>query len=86
MDASGNIFGSTDAGGNATVSGGAGLIWEYDGTTVAPIYKFCPTAGCSDGQYPFSGVILDASGDLWGTTNLGGSGSPADGVIFELTP
>ncbi len=66
MDAFGNIFGSTDAGGNSTITGGAGLIWEYNGTTVAPIYKFCPAPGCFDGQYPDSGVILDASGDLVG--------------------
>ena len=50
------------------------------------------TAG-NDGGHPFSGVIPDKTGALYGTANLGGSGLNPDargifgcGVVFKLTP
>jgi uncharacterized repeat protein (TIGR03803 family) len=37
-----------------------------------------------DGKYPLGGVLLDKSGNLFGTTNTGGSGY--NGTVFELSP
>ena len=37
-----------------------------------------------DGQSPYAGVILDAAGNLYGTTYLGGTLNV--GTVFELTP
>ena len=39
----------------------------------------------SDGSWPTGGVILDASGNIYGTTSLGGS-SGNNGVVWEITP
>ena len=47
------------------------------------LYNFC----CANGAIP-SGVIFDAAGNLFGTTESGGSldcGSPGCGTVFELT-
>ena len=44
------------------------------------LYTF---SGQSDGQYPETTLINDASGALYGATIRGGSG---DGVVFKLTP
>jgi uncharacterized repeat protein (TIGR03803 family) len=77
-DAAGNLYGTTQGGGNAY----GGTIFEIapDGTETV-LYTF---QGTSDGQYPMGGVLMDASGDLYGTTNWGGTYSW--GTIFKLTP
>jgi uncharacterized repeat protein (TIGR03803 family) len=36
------------------------------------------------GGYPYSGVILDSAGNLYGTASNGGKGS--NGLVFKLTP
>jgi len=43
------------------------------------IYSF---VGGADGAYPESDLIVDAAGNLYGTTNRGGTGC---GTVFELT-
>ena len=40
----------------------------------------------SDGSLPFSGLTIDAKGNLYGTTDTGGTGEFADGTVFKLTP
>src|ERR1700722_3862210 len=40
----------------------------------------------TDGSFPFGGLTLDARGDLYGTTDSGGSGAFAEGTVFKLTP
>ena len=49
------------------------------GYTEKVLYSF---SGGSDGAYPVSGLIADANGDLFGTTNAGGSQNA--GTVFEL--
>jgi uncharacterized repeat protein (TIGR03803 family) len=51
------------------------------GQTETVIYSF---PGGSDGSMPQGGVVADAKGNLYGTTEVGGAGS--GGVVFELTP
>jgi len=87
IDSSGNIFGTSAAGGSsAHVTGGAGTVWEYSGTTFSVLHTFCTGTGCVDGQSPDSGVINDASGNLYGPTASGGDGLNGDGVLYETTP
>ena len=53
-----------------------GWIWlDY-----APLYDF---AGGSDGANPLGNVILDANGNIFGTTSAGGA--YGYGVVFEIT-
>lgn len=55
----------------------------------ASLYSF---RGAPDGQEPLSALIADRYGNLFGTTNLGGTGSCSDGfgngcgTVFELSP
>jgi hypothetical protein len=89
MDA-GHLYGTT-ANGGAQHSGTAfELIPNAARTdwTETVLYSFCTKANCTDGQYPYAGLIMDAAGHLYGTTSLGGahgnSTAFSGGTVFEL--
>jgi uncharacterized repeat protein (TIGR03803 family) len=73
-----NLYGMTTAGGAFDL----GTVFKLDKAgTETILYSF---AGGTDGEYPdLSGVIPDASGNLYGTTENGGD-SNNDGTVFEL--
>jgi len=82
VDAAGNLYGTTTQGGTY----GQGTVFELtpnsDGTwTESVLYSF---TGGSDGGTPWSGVIFDKIGNLYGVTGYGGA--HRYGVIFKLTP
>jgi uncharacterized repeat protein (TIGR03803 family) len=48
-----------------------------------------PQVGGPDGGEPLSAVVLDSAGNLYGTTQIGGTAAKCGngcGVVFELTP
>jgi uncharacterized repeat protein (TIGR03803 family) len=83
MDADGNLYGTTAAGGNMEDCAdiGCGTVFEVapDGTETV-LYAFKG----SDGQSPVGGVIADSAGNLYGTTLYGGT--MGSGTAFELMP
>ncbi|MFZ0137241.1 MAG: choice-of-anchor tandem repeat GloVer-containing protein [Candidatus Sulfotelmatobacter sp.] len=91
-DASGNLYGTTFDGGIHDVSGDGGTVFELTPSgaayTETVLYSFCaqssPTIACTDGSPPQGGLIEDASGNLYGTTNGGGPNSY--GTVFKLSP
>jgi uncharacterized repeat protein (TIGR03803 family) len=48
------------------------------------LYNFCSLTGCADGSYPHAGLVMDASGNLYGATATGGA--YFQGTVFKLTP
>jgi uncharacterized repeat protein (TIGR03803 family) len=84
-DASGNIYGTTYFGGAYN----NGTIFKLDARgNETVLHSF---TGGSDGAYPFGALIIDASGNLYGTAQLGGdttcdASHGGCGVVFELTP
>jgi uncharacterized repeat protein (TIGR03803 family) len=50
------------------------------------VYTFCSQANCTDGATPNPNLIVDESGNVYGTTQQGGDRSGAEGVAFEITP
>jgi uncharacterized repeat protein (TIGR03803 family) len=81
---SGNLYGATFSGG----AYGYGAVFKLDTSgNETVLHSFM---GGSDGAYPDGGVIIDASGNLYGTTGDGGDMSCNPpygcGVVFELTP
>jgi uncharacterized repeat protein (TIGR03803 family) len=78
-DKAGNLYGTTYMGGSSL----AGTVFKVDTKGNETIlYSFCSQTGCSDGQYPYPGVILDPAGNLYGVTTSGGS--IGAGEVFEL--
>ena len=76
FDDAGNLYGTTSQGG----AYGGGIIYEISRTGVESVlYSF---TGGNDGFNPVAGVSIDAKGNLFGTTSLGGA--DGNGVVFEL--
>ncbi|MGH6889632.1 MAG: choice-of-anchor tandem repeat GloVer-containing protein [Rhizomicrobium sp.] len=85
MDTNGNFYG-TNAHGGSKESGNAYELTPKGVETVLHTFKDSP----KDGSEPLAGVIMNASGDLFGVTYYGGNpGCAADrgcGIVFEIAP
>jgi uncharacterized repeat protein (TIGR03803 family) len=76
----GNLYGTTSDGGRA----GEGTVFKMgEAGKLATIYNFCAKAYCPDGKAPFGTLIQGSNGDLYGTTD--GGGTLNRGTIFEIT-
>ncbi len=75
-DDKGTLFGTTIAGGAA----GAGTVYSVRGKTETVLYSFA--GGTTDGSDPEAGLVMDASGNLYGTTMAGGASG--NGTVYEL--
>jgi uncharacterized repeat protein (TIGR03803 family) len=75
-NASGMLFGTTTAGG----AHGAGAVYSVRGTKETVLYSFA--GGTGDGSAPQAGLVMDATGNLYGTTSAGGASG--NGTVFEL--
>jgi autotransporter passenger strand-loop-strand repeat protein/uncharacterized repeat protein (TIGR03803 family) len=79
-DANGDLFGTTDEGG----AHGDGTVFEIAKTATG--YASTPTTlvsfNGSSGSTPRDSLIADANGDLFGTTQGGGTNN--DGTVFEI--
>jgi uncharacterized repeat protein (TIGR03803 family) len=83
-DSQGNLYGTAREGG----ANGDGVVFELSppaqGSTTwtqKVLYSF---AGLPDGVEPNGGLVLDAQGNLWGTTQTGGANN--GGTIFGIAP
>jgi uncharacterized repeat protein (TIGR03803 family) len=81
QDAAGNLYGTTASGG----AFGFGTVFKLDTTgTESVLHSF---TGTPDGSSPYAGLLRDTVGNLFGTTNTGGSGqgcSSGCGTVFKL--
>jgi len=78
MDTAGNIYGTTQEGG----ANGRGSVFKLSAGKETVLYSFCSASGCSDGEFPEASLIVDAHGNLFGTTVYGGA--HAEGTVFEI--
>jgi uncharacterized repeat protein (TIGR03803 family) len=95
FDRSGNLYGTTVAGGTGgcmILGSGCGTIYElslsHGSITEKILYSFTGQNG--DGSEPYTPVVLDSSGNLYGATVEGGDLSCLSGfgcgIVFELSP
>ncbi len=69
-DTNGSLYGATYDGAEH------GDVFKLDPAgNETVLYTFCSLPGCADGQGPTAGVIMDAQGNLFGTT---------DATVFEI--
>src|SRR5580692_10545125 len=93
MDASGNLYGTTGLGGDLSQcsNNGCGTVFELKPSAKGQwqetvLYAF---KGSSDGSYPGGNLVFDGSGNIYGTTSFGGTGTACNqgcGTVFELSP
>ncbi len=80
FDQAGNLYGTTLLGG----AGARGTVFQLthsvSGWTESVLHSFG-----SDGSGPYGGLIFDASGNLYGTTQTAEMGQ-GNGTVFMLTP
>lgn len=91
-DKNGNLYGTTYYAGQFQCGdfGGCGTVFKLSPDNVESVlYAF---VGGSDGAYPWSDLISDASGNLYGTTENGGganctiNGQQGCGTVFKVAP
>lgn len=81
FDQAGNLYGATSGGGASNWGTVFKLVPSSGGQwNEVILYQF---TGGADGANPSSGVIMDAAGNLYGTTTNGGDD---EGVVYEITP
>lgn len=89
LDPSGNIYSTTGEGGQPngiSCMDGCGVVYQLSpasgsGYTGTDLYRF---TGGDDGASPYSGLVRDAFGNLYGTATY--SGVYGNGVVFKLSP
>jgi uncharacterized repeat protein (TIGR03803 family) len=80
LDAAGNVYGTAAYGAEGGCElVGCGVVFEID---TAGRFRVLHSFTGQDGGIPFGGVILDAAGNLYGTTEFGGSSGL--GVVFRI--
>jgi uncharacterized repeat protein (TIGR03803 family) len=95
MDADGNLYGVTEQGGtsgsncSSVLGFGCGVVYKLtrlpkDKWKFSVIYNFDTNAFSSDVNYPGAGVIFDRVGNLYGTTEFGGSFVCDCGIVYQL--
>jgi uncharacterized repeat protein (TIGR03803 family) len=78
LDSAGNLYGTAEFGGGPA---NAGVVYKLDPAGNETVLH---TFTGADGAYPYAGVIRDAAGYLYGTTQLGGSRN--QGVVYKVDP
>ena len=82
IDAAGNFYGTTSAGGSHGLGVVYKLLHRSSGWILTPLYSF---QGVPDGSNPAARVVFGPDGALYGTTSSGGTGG-GNGTVFRLTP
>jgi uncharacterized repeat protein (TIGR03803 family) len=83
LDSANNLYGTTLHGGGQGCGGaGCGTVFKLDTSgSETVLYSFAGQP--ADGEYPQAALVMDASGNLYGTTVDGGS-QDGGGVVFKL--
>jgi uncharacterized repeat protein (TIGR03803 family) len=90
-DTSGNLYGTTVTGGGSGCNAGTGCGTVFEITSAGNEEVLYSFTGNADGASPSASLILDAAGNLYGTTPYGGNlggvcASRGCGVVFKVTP
>ncbi len=90
LDVAGNLYGATELGGDPSCDNGYGCGTVFELRRPAQqggqwvfnvLYTF---TGTPDGEIPYAGVTFDQKGNLYGTTNYGGT--IGYGTVYRVSP
>jgi uncharacterized repeat protein (TIGR03803 family) len=78
----GNFYGTTFQGG---ANNDTGTVFQITPSgTLKTLYSFCAQSSCTDGRYPYAGLVQGTDGNFYGTTLQGGAND--SGTVFQITP
>jgi uncharacterized repeat protein (TIGR03803 family) len=77
----GNLYGTAQYGGSPS---GEGSVYELSPNLGAWTFISLHDFNISDGEGPRSGLLIDSSGNLYGTTQSGGNN--VAGTVYIITP
>jgi uncharacterized repeat protein (TIGR03803 family) len=80
QDQQGNLYGTTAGHGD-----GCGTVFKIDQARKITVLHIFNGLEATDGCAPWGGVVLDAEGNLYGTTTTGGDPQCECGVVFKLS-
>jgi uncharacterized repeat protein (TIGR03803 family) len=76
--ANGDFYGTAYLGG----ANNGGTVFKITPSgTLTTLYSFCSQSGCTDGEYPYAGLVQATNGTFYGTTVFGGADL---GTVFSL--
>jgi hypothetical protein len=88
LDSKGRMYGTGMSGGNNW-----GIVFELKRSggqwDESMLYNFCSFNNCADGAWPYAPLAFDQAGNLYGTTEAGGTTCVyihGCGVVFKLAP
>jgi uncharacterized repeat protein (TIGR03803 family) len=82
---SGNLYGTTNYGGQG--AGTAGAVFKVSPAgTLKAIYAFCSLYNCADGSNPTAGLTQGTDGNFYGTTSGSNVWGSIPGTVFQVTP
>jgi hypothetical protein len=93
LDSAGNVYGTTQVGGkyltqcdNSSTGNpiGCGTVFKLAVSGENYTYKLLWSFNDTDGGFPYDNPVLDSSGNLYGTTYIGGIFN--GGAVFEINP
>lgn len=88
LDSAGNVYGTSDGGGDA----GVGTVFKVSSTGVMTVIYSFKGFLKGDGAHPNAGLVMDALGNLYGTTANGGANQclyaafDGCGTVFKIDP
>ena len=87
LDSAGNVYGTTPLGGTGTFQdchGSCGTVYQLMPSSGGWVENVLVDFDVTNGQHPYGNLIIDGSGNLYGTTASGGQNG--GGVVYKLAP
>jgi uncharacterized repeat protein (TIGR03803 family) len=84
LDAAGNVYGTTAFGGTGECDMGCGTVYQLTPSNGGWVENVLINFDLTNGAFPQSNLVVDSSGNLYGTTSEGGENG--GGLVFKLTP
>ncbi len=86
LDTAGNVYGTTPYGGTGTECGSnCGTVYQLMPSNGEWVENVLVNFDVTNGYFPYGGLIIDDSSNLYGTT-VGGGGQNGGGVVYKLAP
>lgn len=87
FDTAGNVYGTTAGGGTGNPEdchGSCGTVYQLMPSNGGWVENVLVNFDSTNGEHPYGNLIIDGSGNLYGTTVIGGQNG--SGVVYKLAP